>query len=96
MNGPSQPNKPPEQVTVYNQQRDYTNSKRSKRQAMPGQGQKFVTPPQTQPPEEPVEQDGFFKATLKQAFESAIKNVVDPAIRNFLDGTITTITKTMI
>ena len=40
--------------------------------------------------------DGFFRATLKQAIETAITTVVDPAIRNFLDDTITNIKNTLI
>ena len=90
MSAPNQPNQPPEQITVYNRpQTDYTNSHRSKRKFNLG-SQKPAQPELPEYTSEP-ERDGFFRATLKQAFQDAIKNVVDPAVRGFLWNTLTSI-----
>ena len=66
---------------------DYSNSHASKRRASfpdpNGGAQQRPSGPGYYRSEEKTP-DGFFKATLKQAVDTAVKNVVDPAIRNFL------------
>jgi hypothetical protein len=93
------PNKPPEQITVYNHPpKDYTNSHRSQREFRIGK-QAQPAPPPAQPQTVETEKDGFFKSTLKDAFKSAVNTVVDPAIRGFLWniwGTFTNVAGTMI